>query len=202
MRCLLHGLLSGIQEWMIAIGSTLRRGGLVPAPEAEQPFRTIISRLNLLLRELDRRTGRLPGWPRMEIRWPWSPSSETVSAVSTLPPQRITALPASFGLGLLLANVRSAVPQAAIQQLIYNLFFGCCPARSSGQATRADGKGVSGCDRQTQLQHTVRGRSLRSDHWPTAQKSNRATFMLQLELWCDAINAEHKPCRCNRKAAI
>jgi hypothetical protein len=45
----------------------------------------------------------------MEIRWPWSPSSETVCAVFTLPPQRITALPASFGLGLLLANVRSAV---------------------------------------------------------------------------------------------
>ena len=52
MRCLLHGLLSGIQEWMIAIGSTLRRGGLVPASEAEQPFRTTISRLDLLCANL------------------------------------------------------------------------------------------------------------------------------------------------------
>ena len=73
--------------------------------------------LGLTLRELDRRTGRLPGWSRMEIRWPWSPSSEAVSAVFSLPPQRITALPASFGLGLLLANVRFAVPEAVLPSI-------------------------------------------------------------------------------------
>jgi hypothetical protein len=33
----------------------------VPAPVAEQPFRTIIPRLNLLLRELDRRNRPAPG---------------------------------------------------------------------------------------------------------------------------------------------
>ena len=99
----------------------------MPASEAEQPFRTTISRLNLLCANLIVEPARLPGWSRMEIRWPWSPSSEAVSAVFSLPPQRITALPASFGLGLLLANVRFAVPEAVLPSI-------CVSAKLPGQS--------------------------------------------------------------------
>jgi hypothetical protein len=76
-------------------------------------FRTIIPRLNLLLRELDRRNRPAAGIARMEIRRPWSSSSETVSAVSALQVAEERGLADKFGLGLLLANVRFA-PGAAV----------------------------------------------------------------------------------------
>ena len=75
---------------------------------------TIIPRLNLLLRELDRRNRPAAGIARMEIRRPWSSSSETVSAVSALQVAEDRGLADKFGLGLLLANVRFA-PEAAIR---------------------------------------------------------------------------------------
>jgi hypothetical protein len=103
----------------IAIGSTLRRGGLVPAPEAEQPFTTIISRLNSLLRELDRRKRPAPGMAadgnslavvlveRDSFRGPHPSAAED------------HGLAGGFGLGLLLANVRFARPLAFIRGLYW-----------------------------------------------------------------------------------
>jgi hypothetical protein len=40
-------------------------------------------------------TGHLPSWPLMEIRRPWSSSSQMFSTVPAFPSVRTTALPSS-----------------------------------------------------------------------------------------------------------
>ena len=80
----------------------------MPVPVAEQPFRTIIPRLNLLLRELDRRNRPAPGM---------APDGNSQAVVlverdSFRRPRPSVAedhgLADKFGIGLHLANVRFA----------------------------------------------------------------------------------------------
>jgi Bacterial regulatory helix-turn-helix protein, lysR family len=80
-------------------------------------FRTIIPRLNFLLREPDRRNRPAPGMAPMEIRRPWSSSSETVSAVYALQVAEDRGLADKFGLGLLFGEcpLRAAISGRSYQ---------------------------------------------------------------------------------------